>query len=87
MLLELEQDINKNQVIRHAGKELTAGAIIGEILQGNKAGFNSWTRSVACYMIPNLQGEHFPAEVLTKTGGRGDALFEETREYVLTRLN
>lgn len=87
ILLELEQDINKNQVIRHAGKELSAGAIIREILQGNQAGFNNWTRSVACYMIPRLQGERLPAAVLDKAAEQEDALFKETREYVLTMLN
>lgn len=86
-LMELEQDILKGQVIKHANKELSESAIISEILMGNKAGFNSWTKSVACYMMPRLRSARFSAGVLDKKEDQEDPLFQETRAYVLTMLN
>ncbi len=86
-LIELEQDIRKGQVVPPHTKEMPASVIIEEILLENKAGFNSWTMSVACYMIPRLQEKEFPRYILDKKAGKVDNLFEETREYVLSMLN
>ncbi|GAB3530026.1 hypothetical protein GCM10027443_10090 [Pontibacter brevis] len=86
-LVELEQDICKDQVVVHSTKEMPASAIIEDILQENKAGFSTWTKSVACYMIPRLQEEGFPRHILDAKSGREDKLFEETRGYVLSVLN
>ncbi|MFD3003289.1 NTP/NDP exchange transporter [Pontibacter toksunensis] len=86
-LVELEQDIRKDQVVVHHTKEISASAIVEDILTENKAGFNSWTKAVACYMIPRLQEETCPLYILDKKPGQEDKLFEETRTYVLSMLN
>lgn len=86
-LLELEQDICRKQVVRQYNKELAGSAIIREILLENKAGFNTWTVSVACYMIPRIQPEHFSAHLLNQQTDREDPLFQETKAYVLSKLN
>ncbi|GAA4424048.1 hypothetical protein GCM10023188_03420 [Pontibacter saemangeumensis] len=86
-LMELEQDTLKGQVVMHPTKELSVSGIIQEILTGNKAHFNNWTRSVACYMIPRLEEAHFAVGVLNKIEDQEDPLFQETRDYVMTLLN
>ncbi len=86
-LIEFMQDVARNQVEAPPGKRRTTGAIIREILLDNMAGCTSWTRSVACYLIPRLQDKSFPLQLLEKDAGKEDPLFRETRNYVVSMLS
>jgi hypothetical protein len=86
-LVELEQDITRNQLLHHHSKEMSVNDIIADILQDKKACFNSWTKSVACYMIPRLQPHGVPDYLLDTEVGKEDYLMQETRHYVVSMLN
>lgn len=85
-LIEFAQEADHPQVYREKAGQLTTSDIIQEILLDNVARCNSWTRSVACYLIPRLQKGGFPIQILDKRNGNEDYLFRETRSYVLSIL-
>ncbi|MHA6249579.1 NTP/NDP exchange transporter [Pontibacter sp. CAU 1760] len=86
MLLELEQDIYNNQVVRQHHVVPPAETTIGAILQDTQTGFSTWTKAVACYMIPRVEGAQLPLAALSPEHAFADPLFQETREYVLSTL-
>jgi hypothetical protein len=87
MLVELEQDRNTNQLPLHHGKVICVNDMIEDILQEREASFSTWTKSVACYMIPRLQPDGPPAFILNVKASNDDYLFQETRHYVVSMLN
>ncbi|MHC2990395.1 hypothetical protein OB13_01905 [Pontibacter sp. HJ8] len=86
-LLEFVLDVKSKQLHRAQTRTGQTAAIIGEILNGNRAGCTSWTRSVACYLIPRLQDRDFLLSVLDEKPEQEDALFLETRRYVASMLS
>jgi AAA family ATP:ADP antiporter len=84
-LIELIQDIHKKQVFIFKNKDITTHRIIEDVLQ-EKANFNEWTKSVACYMLPRLMKNEFSLSILSNKCSAEDNLFIETRDYVLLML-
>jgi len=85
-LIELIQDIHKQQVFIFKNKEVTTHRIIEDVLQENKVNFNEWTKSVACYMLPRLKKSEFSMSILNHKTSSDDNLYIETRNYVLLML-
>jgi hypothetical protein len=86
MLVELVNDIDKNEVITNAANHAIPYSIIEEILQHNKANFSEWTRSVACYMLPRLRQTPDTTVLLSSNCAKEEQLYTETRHYVLSML-
>jgi hypothetical protein len=86
-LIEFRQDIRNHQLHAEQDKGIKTGAVIREILSDNRAGCNSWTRSVACYLIPRLQDKGQLLPVLDGLPENGDRLFGETKQYVVSMLS
>jgi hypothetical protein len=84
-LLELFQEINKDEVAPH-GKMVTINKIIEEILDENKAEVNQWTSSIACYLLPRIKDRDFALGLMNNQPNTGDHLFNETKNYVLSML-
>ncbi len=85
-LVELLNDIGKNEVIVYANNFTTPEAIIEDIVTDDKTNFNEWTRSVACYMLPKLTTNKLSLAALKGNFPKEDHLFNETRHYVLSML-
>ncbi|AKD04049.1 hypothetical protein POKO110462_21115 [Pontibacter korlensis] len=86
-LIEFREDVKNNQLRVTSGRDVNTAAVVDEILTGNRATCNSWTRAVACYLIPRLQDKEFLLPALARVPDNGDPLFRETRTYVVSMLS
>ncbi|WP_144266275.1 MFS transporter [Pontibacter ummariensis] len=84
-LVELMQDIRCQQLVLPRQATRGTASVIGEILTGS--GCNAWTKAVACYIVPQLQERSLALQLLDRPGDPADALFQETRNYVVSVLN
>ncbi len=85
-LVELLNDIKEHQVLLPKTHNFNGKNILEDIIKDKKANFNEWTRSVACYMFPNLKKNDFSLNFLHTHPVKGEVLFNETRNYVLSML-
>jgi hypothetical protein len=84
--LDLLQDINNKKMLIPGNKILPVHTILEDILKKNKAGFDIWTSSIACYMLPRLKDREFALSLMNNKIDRKDHLFNETSNYVLSML-
>jgi hypothetical protein len=85
-LVELLNDIGKNEVLVLSSAELADVEIIEAVLKNRKANFNEWTRSVACYMLPKITMSKDLYNLLNGEVSKEDHLYNETKHYVLSIL-
>lgn len=86
-VVELIDDVRQNRPLLTRSRGVPESAIIGEILNDNRANFSDWTRSIACYMILRLRKGEVSLKVLNGKDHRESYLFNETKNYVLSMLN
>lgn len=86
ILVELMNDIRQNQVLIPKTTDINSYIIIEEVLKDNKANFNEWTRSVACYMLPKFKKAELSLNILSSKVCKEDVMFNETKNYVLSML-
>jgi ATP/ADP translocase len=87
LLVELIDDVQRNKPLLTKTHGLHSNKIIEEIIKGNKANFNEWTRSVACFMIPKMKKSEISLKVFSGKESKNSYLFNETKNYVLSMLN
>ncbi|MFN2456953.1 MAG: hypothetical protein ABR502_02020 [Chitinophagaceae bacterium] len=84
--IELSQDLKKEQVILQDNKVISAAGIVKEVITNSNAHFNTWSRSVALYLLPKLYSKDLAIDLATYTQKEEDILVKETRDYVLSVL-
>ena len=82
--IDCTQDVKTKQVLPLKQK-LSVGAVVQHIIHSVHPQFNSWTQSVAFYLLPQL--DHMPPwPALPEEDTEADALLQETRNYVFSIL-
>lgn len=84
--VELRHDLLKKQEVHHSRISRRIDRVIDEVVNDHRAGFNSWSRSVALYIAPKLLNKETALAIAGKTQKEGDLLIRETTNYVLSIL-
>ncbi|WP_210465729.1 NTP/NDP exchange transporter [Rufibacter roseolus] len=74
---------NLNVRIKH---EVPASMMVASIIQNTQMQCSAWTRSVACYLLPQLGISSAQMILSDEERLPQDLLFQETKEYVLSAL-
>ena len=83
-LIDCTQDVKTKQVMYFKHK-LSVSAVVQHIIHSVHPQFNSWTQSVAFYLLPKL--DHKPSwPTLLEEDTEADTLLQETRNYVFSIL-
>ncbi len=89
-LYSLVQIIDKaggEKPVEAPGSFSKAESTIEGVINNKTANFSEWTRSIACYVLPQLNNPEFSFKVLQGDLPKGAQLFNDTRSNVLTKLN
>jgi HEAT repeat protein len=82
--IEISHDIKHNQKLLHRRKKLETEGVVKEVITDSHASFNSWSKSVAIYLLPTLYNKDAILTLFKKKRKEDDAIVQETTDYVLT---
>ncbi|KAA3437041.1 NTP/NDP exchange transporter [Rufibacter hautae] len=66
--------------------EMSASAMVASVIQNTQMHCSAWTKSVACYLLPQLGASEAHMILVDEERLPQDLLFQETKEYVLSAL-
>jgi hypothetical protein len=84
--IELKYDVKKKQVLLQSKISGGVEMVIGEVIVSRKVPFNSWSRSIALYLSPQLISKNLAKQVAAQPANDSDELVRETRNYILSIL-
>jgi len=86
-LIEFLEDYHSKRTVLNSAKALSIPDIFEEILNTNTAGCNTWTRTVACYLLPCLKNPELVLKIIKSYNTDTRPISGETKGYVLSLLN
>lgn len=84
--IDILQDISSKQPILNIKNRLPVKTVVNQVLGSTNGLFNSWSKSVALYLLPQLHTTDFALPVGNVNNKDDDALLQETRNYVFSIL-
>jgi hypothetical protein len=84
--IEISHDIKNNQKLLHRRKKMETEGVVKEVITDSHTSFNSWSKSVAIYLLPTLYNKDAVLKLVTKKRKDDDAIVKETTDYVLSVL-
>jgi hypothetical protein len=85
-MIDMRHDLKRKQLAHRARKDLGLERILNEVVNSRNAHFNSWSRSVALFMLPGLMNKESALAIAGHVTEDQDPLLNETRNYVLSVL-
>jgi ATP:ADP antiporter, AAA family len=85
-LVEFYIDVNQTHSFIPVSRASYKTRIIGEILKDERVSFGTWTKSIACYILPLLKKNELSLTILKSVPTGNNFLFAETKKHILTVL-
>jgi len=84
--IDVTQDIKSKQPVLYLKNRLSVKAVVNEVINNAGTSFNSWSKSVALYILPQLHTNEYSWPIVKDNYKEEDALLQETRNYVFSIL-